>query len=375
MVLLHVLAPGDIGGLERVVQALAIGMQERGMEVHVAAILDRPGDHFMFGALRDAGVAVHPIPLPPRAYRTERASIGALCRRIRPDIVHTHGYRADVVDAPAARRIGIPTVTTLHGFTGGSWKNRAYLLLQRMSLRRFDLVVAVARAQLRELAHAGIPAARVRVVPNAWWPDDDPFDRETARRRLGIPPGSFHLGWVGRLSWEKAPEVFLDAAARLRPLPLRISVIGDGPERATLEERARQLRLQSRVVWWGTLARASRFFPAFDAFVLSSRTEGTPIVLFEAMRAAVPIVATAVGGVPDMVSPQEALLVPPDDPAALAGAIESVHHDPTTAAARASRAAERLRHYDAREWIERYAALYEAVRRPHRADRLMQDAV
>lgn len=107
---------------------------------------------------------------------------------------------------------------------------------------------------------------------------------------------------------------------------------------------------------------AERLFRAFDALVLSSRTEGTPIVLFEAMAAGVPIVATRVGGVPDMLSPREAELVPSGDPAALAAAIRGIHRDPGAAAAKARVARERLcREFQAEPWIERYEAVYRAA--------------
>jgi glycosyltransferase involved in cell wall biosynthesis len=366
MRVLHVLAPGEVGGLERVVQMLTTGLGARGHDMHVAAVVDRSYEHPLFGALRAGGVGVHPIAVPPRAYRLERAGIESLCRQIAPDVVHTHGYRADVVDAPVARGLGIPTISTVHGFTGGGWKNRAYELVQRMALRHFDLVIAVARPQAIELARFGVPTARVRVVPNAWCPDSAPLERFRARSALGVPRERFHLGWVGRLSWEKGADVFLDAVVRLRDLPIMVSVMGDGSERRVLEDKARRLGIRSLITWWGTLPSASRFFPGFDAFVISSRSEGTPIALFEAMRAGVPIVTTSVGGIPDVVSGDEAILVPPRDPAALAAGIRAVQQDPSASVIRAENARRRLTHYDAAAWLERHQALYQTLRQPSR---------
>ncbi|MBI4420470.1 MAG: glycosyltransferase, partial [Gemmatimonadetes bacterium] len=167
MVILHVLSPGTVGGLERVVEGLARGHRLRGHQVHVASILDGPWEPPLHTALRDAGVAVHSLVMPPRAYWRERSAVGALCRRLAPDVVHTHGYRCDVLDAGVARRTGIPTVTTVHGFTFGGWKNRVYETIQRAAFRRFDAVVAVSRPLAGELARAGVPAGRIRVVPNA----------------------------------------------------------------------------------------------------------------------------------------------------------------------------------------------------------------
>jgi len=106
---------------------------------------------------------------------------------------------------------------------------------------------------------------------------------------------------VGRLSREKGADVILDAIAACKP-PWRLSIIGDGPERERLKQQAARLGITDRVTWHGPVSNAGKLLSAFDAFVLSSRTEGTPIVLFEAMHSGVPIVTTSVGGVPDVVS-------------------------------------------------------------------------
>src|SRR5690606_17786654 len=109
---------------------------------------------------------------------------------------------------------------------------------------------------------------------------------------------------------------------------------------------------------------AGQLFPAFDAFVLSSRTEGTPIALFEAMAARVPIVATRVGGVPDVVTAAEAILVPSEDPRELAKAIRAVVADTGSARSRAAAAEDRLRTaYDVEPWVDRYVSIYENVQR------------
>src|SRR3989449_11544176 len=137
MLVLHVVAPADVGGLERVVQLLAQGQVRSGEEVHVAAVLDRGADHLLLD-LAAAGVTTHPIILPARAYWRERAATLELCRRVRPDVVHTHGYRPDVIDSGVARRLGIPGAPTVHGLTGRDLEKRLHERLQRRAHRTVD---------------------------------------------------------------------------------------------------------------------------------------------------------------------------------------------------------------------------------------------
>ena len=362
MVILHLAAPADVGGLERVVQGLAREQRRAGQDVHVAAVLTESAeDHPFFAPLVEAGVETHTVVAGPRGYRRERGAVAELCRRLRPTVVHTHGYRPDVLDAGVARRAGIPVVTTVHGFTGGDWKNRVYEWLQCRAFRRFDAVVAVSQPLKTRLVGAGVHPDRIHVVPNAWRPGPV-LDRAAARRALGLASGAFVVGWVGRLSREKGPDVVLEALRHVADLPLVAAVIGDGPERRSLVARAQRLGLDGRVRWHGVVPAAASLFAAFDLFVLSSRTEGSPMVAFEAMAAGVPVIATNVGGVPEMLSPEEAVLVPPDNPAALAAAIRAAYHAPAMARARAGRARQRLcRDFGTAPWGERYDGIYRLV--------------
>lgn len=358
--ILHALAPGAAGGLESVVRAHATGWVARGGEAGVALMLDQGAERpAPFRGLEEAGVRVFCHPLPHRAYRQERARYREDIAAFRPDVVHCHGYRADLLAGAAAAAARVPRCSTVHGFTGGDWKNRLYEWLQLRALRRFDAVLAVSEPIVGRLAKRGVPRDRIHLVPNAWAPAGTPLPRAEARARLGLPPDRPILGWVGRLSREKGADVFLEALARTS---LEAVIVGHGAEAAALRAQAEQLGLAGRVHWAGLVPEAGRCYAAFDTFVMSSRTEGTPIALFEAMAARVPVVTTAVGGIPDVVTPAEALLVPPESPAALAVALEAVHADPAGAAARAAHAAERLAtRYAPGPWLDRHAELYRAM--------------
>ena len=358
MIVLHLLAPAPAGGLERVVGTLSRGLRGWGHEVHIGAIVEEvDGRLEMLAPLAEYGVRIHTLLVPPRGYRHERTRVAELCRSVQPDLIHTHGYRPDVLDIGVAQRLRIPVVSTVHGFTGGGWRVRAYERLQRLALRRCDAVVAVSHPLAESLVHSGVASARVHTIPNAW-DGAVPLDRRAARGALELPESAFVIGWVGRLSEEKGPDLLLDAVKRLAPSDAIVSIIGDGPLAGVLRERSAR-EGGGRIRWHGAVSDAARLFPAFDVFVLSSRTEGTPIVLFEAMAAHVPIVATTVGGVEGVVSAETAYLVAPDDPAELATALRRVRADREFALQRATAALHRLlTHFRPEPWVERYLGVY-----------------
>jgi glycosyltransferase involved in cell wall biosynthesis len=170
------------------------------------------------------------------------------------------------------------------------------------------------------------------------------------------------IGWVGRLSREKGADLFVEALGQVADLPWDAVIIGEGGERAALEARAAALGLTGRVHWLGLVPDAGRAMAAFDGFVLSSRTEGTPIALLEAMAAAVPTVATTVGGVPDVISDGEAWLVPPASPGRLAGALRELLTAPGLAAGRGRAGRERLlQGHGGGPWLDRHEALYRSL--------------
>lgn len=362
---LHVAAPAAVGGLERVVHALARGHHRMGHSVRVAAVVDPRTDAAPFvDPLEHAGVPVDLLSLPARAYLRERQLVRQLCLAHRPEIVHTHGFRPDVIDAGVARRLGIPTVTTEHGQSKMGGKTALYEWLQQRSFRQFDAVVAVSTAIVPTLVRVGVRGDRIHVIPNAWAQDVAFLDRAAARQILGLPEDAFVVGWVGRLIRAKGADVLLRALETLPAGSWLGVVIGDGPERGRVERLADALQLSQRVRFRGRVVEAARLLAAFDVFVLSSRSEGTPIALFEAMAAGVPVVATAVGGVPDVVSPSEAWVVPPENAHRMGDAIGAVQADRAGARERARRARDRLTmKFGLEPWLRSYERLYCTLRR------------
>jgi glycosyltransferase involved in cell wall biosynthesis len=359
--ILHFAAPARFGGLESVLRQLAVGSSRRGHEVAVALILS-PGDvsHPLVAELRAQGVSVVAVHVGDRNYLGERAQVRALCRRVRPDIVHTHGYRCDVVDGAVARREGIPVVSTCHGFIESNWRGRWQQWLQRRALRHFNAVVAVSSSIESKLEAAGVPKSRIHLVRNAAPADIEYLSRDDARRSLGIGNGQL-IGWVGRLSDEKGPDVALDAFARLDGSSARIVFIGSGRDGAQLRERAATLGIDDRVIWCGAVREAARLYRAFDAFLISSRTEGTPMALLEAIGAGVPIVATRVGGIPAVVDSSCACLVESEDVVALGRALSETLNNSNLAAQRAENARKRVaENFSVDGWLRAYDSVYYA---------------
>ncbi len=356
---LHVTAPALMGGLETVVLQLAAGMRQRGHDVQVAAVLT-PGSasgHPFVTALENRGVPVHPLELGSRAYLAERRAIAALARRLQPVAIHTHGYRADVLHGPLARALGVAHVMTLHGFVGGNWRDRLYESLQVRAARRADVVVAVSQPIVDRLQHAGA-ARNVQLLRNGMAPAHEALSRDAARAMLGIPADVPAIGWIGRVSHEKGPDQFVEALAKA-PTSIMGVLLGDGPERANVLAQAEKLGVSSRLLSPGAIADARRYLAALDALALTSRTEGTPMVLLEAMSASVPVVTTMVGGVPDVVSEAEALCCAPGDVSALAVAFGQIVSQADAARDRAMRAFGLVeRTFGIESWLDGYERIY-----------------
>jgi len=223
-------------------------------------------------------------------------AIRKLVHRERPTIVHTHAYKADVL-ARIALGQAAPQVITAHGFTGGNLKNRIYEWIDQQVMKRASAVIAVSDALTKQLEQAGVHPHRIHWVPNGAIAPAF-LDRRGARRSLGLDHEMVVIGWVGRLSREKGPDVFIESASHVSATGTQFVLIGAGPLESSLRSRAASLAPARDIRLLGRREDAAQFLRGFDMLVLSSRTEGSPIIIAEALQAGIPIVATAVGDVP-----------------------------------------------------------------------------
>jgi glycosyltransferase involved in cell wall biosynthesis len=227
-----------------------------------------------------------------------------------------------------------PWVAFHHGYTTTDQKMRLYNRLNRWSLPKADRVITVCEAFADELASAGVRRERISVQHNSIHPESRASTEEVQalKARFDISEDELLVLAVGRLSKEKAQIDLLHAFKNLRDTSPRLNaklvVVGDGPERGSLEATALSLGISSRVIFAGQVQNVQTYYAAANVLANPSDSEGSPYVLLEAVAADLPIIATSVGGVPEMVEDHEsALLVPARDPQAMAAAIARVLSD------------------------------------------------
>lgn len=263
----------------------------------------------------------------PHLRRALRELIERL-RQERADVLCCHGYKANLLGRIAARRRGIPVVAVSRGWTGENLRVRLYERLDRWNLRWMDRVVCVSEGQAVKVRRAGVPADRVIVIRNAVQAErfarPDPARRQSLERMFAQRPRRI-VGSAGRLSPEKGFSVLVEAASRVGDPSVGFVHFGDGPLREQVKEHIARLGLAHRVLLAGFRRNLDAYMPFFDVLVLPSFTEGLPNVVLEAFAAGVPVVATAVGGTPEVIDDGvSGHLVPPANATALAERIGDV---------------------------------------------------
>jgi glycosyltransferase involved in cell wall biosynthesis len=289
-------------------------------------------------AAREDGLEIDVIPERGRFDLRVLPALREIINRRAPDIIVTHQVKSHFLMKVSRLNKQYPWVAFHHGYTATDRKMRAYNHLNRWSLPTADKVVTVCNAFARDLEAAGIRRDHLHVQHNAIRRGREVSKEEVTqlRQRLGAAPDERIVLSVGRLSREKAQVDLIAAFKHLDAIDnsnrARLIFVGDGPERQRLETKAASLGISQRVVFTGEVNDVQPFYAAADVMVLPSHSEGSPYVLLEAMAANLAIVATAVGGVPEMVEDQKsALLVPASDPQAMAIAIDCILSDPELA--------------------------------------------
>ena len=341
---------GAGGGAESIILRMANRLNPDNVRMSVCCIHSPEDRAFDFDRRSAAlGIDYHGVSQRSIFARGVLRAVRRVVRDRNIGIVDAQDYKASFLAMLLARLDGVVPMATLHGWSGNSIRERTvYYPAEKMIVRRFPLAIAVS-SQIRDtLARWGGRRDSIRVVPNGIDPDEFRRDEtlvKNARDSLGVQPEDVVVGSVGRLDPMKRFDVLLEAMKRLLPRRprLRLFIAGEGSLRRNLNTKIRQLGIAGRCRLLGHRADMRDVYHAFDVFVQSSDSEGTPTVVVEAMAMQIPVVATDVGGTSELVQDGvHGLLVPPRNPAALAQAIEKTLDDRDATAGRVTAARARI---------------------------------
>jgi len=369
--IVRVIARLNVGGPALHVAYLSAGLADRGYDTTLVAGTLAYGEESMATASEDRGVTVVPLvelhrEVAPINDLRAVIKLARLIRRERPQILHTHTAKAGTVGRIAAVLAGDArppiVVHTFHGHVLRGYFNPlltlVYRVLERVLARVTTVLIAVSPEVRDDLVRLGVaPREKFAVVRLGIELEERvaaaSTGRDETRRQLGVPAGAFVVGWVGRMTGVKRADDVIAAFAKLRDhgIDAYLCLVGDGPDRPALERRAHELGVVRRCLFVGYQRDVARFYDAIDALVLPSANEGTPVSVIEALAAGRPAVATAVGGVPDVVrSGVDGILVAPGDTESLARALLELAQDP---ALRARMGAAGREHVVSRYSVER----------------------
>ena len=364
MRVLHVISSGGMYGAEAVILSLMHSinaMPAHGCALAVFSNPRQPSPALMHAAMTSGldATQVHLLPCRGQIDRHVAARLRGLAEKHGADIVHAHGYKADIYAACAWARSRPALVSTCHTWYDNDLPLRLYGALDRRMLRHFEAVVAVSGEVRDRLLAAKVAPERIELIRNGV--AMEPFLLAGQQRQA--QSGPLRIGLVGRLAPEKGIDIFLHAAARVRKQHPEISfeIAGEGAERSHLQQLLRELHLEAQVNLCGGVADMPAFYAGLDLLVSASRQEGLPIALLEGMASGLPVVATRVGAVPQVVlEGVTGLLVEPEAPEALAEAMEQLIDSRTLRGSLGQAGQDRIRsEFSAERMAAEYLAVYE----------------
>ncbi len=283
-----------------------------------------------------------------------------LLRLLQPSLLHIHGFKAALVGCPAARLARVPALVTVHNYPAHRVAAAVLPALSRLNGASEIRFIAVSRALARELSAWGIPAANIKVIHNGI--DAAPFEQAGRQRSYIAGDSEIVVGTVARMAPQKGLSHLLQAAVLLvRRFPrLRFILAGDGPDLNSLKELAAALGLSERISFPGYCRDLPSLLGQIDIFVLPSLTEGLAITLLEAQASGCAVVASRVGGVPEVIEHRRTgILVPPASPGALADAVAALIENPALRRSMALAGRERVRkHFTVEQMLKQTGLVY-----------------
>jgi glycosyltransferase involved in cell wall biosynthesis len=362
--ILHVIDSGGLYGAEKMLLSLAVQCCKFGHDVAVATIVAPQDEADALGdAAESRGLEHRQFCMNDGLNLSGAREILRYADQQGFDIIHTHGYKANILLSLLPGRRSQKTVCTLHGWASGGRRNRLWLYetLDRLLLRRFDRVVVVSEP-MRRVASRYVVPERLSVIPNGIeLPERDYEPGISAGRFQRTTSDTVQLLAIGRLSYEKGFDRLVEATRILTAggMNLLVRIAGEGDCRPDLERQINVSGVDGRVQLEGYVRDVEGLYEKSDLFVLCSRTEGLPLVLLEAMSHGLPVIATPVGEVPAVLGHgQFGYLLDDGEPQTLADGIRRVAGSPDVARI-ASRASAHVRtEYSAGTMASRYCSVY-----------------
>ena len=358
---LHVIDSLHLGGAQEVVLNLATCGSSRFQ--HEVATMH--GHGIYWDRLQDAGVKVHSLS-PHKHLPLYLATLPALFLANRPDILHCHLIPSNIIAKPLGALMGVPLILN-HDHTNDPQRidNKLLLALDKTTNRFAHHIIAVAGA-CRDflIQHESIPPEKITLVPNAidlrrFSPGN--ADRAESRNKFGLPIDAKVIAGVGRLNPQKNFSLFLDIAAALAPRfpELRFLLAGEGPEESMLREKARTLGLADRIVFAGYVADTRQVYAAADILLMPSRFEGLPMTLLEAMAMGLPVVASKLDGIAEVIEDgREGFLIESNDTHGFVERCAALLENPAKSSEFAANARAKI---EARFSVERMTSAVEAI--------------
>ncbi len=354
-------------GVENMIVTLGRHLSQQGSHCVIGVFCNSHSPHIEVGQqARRHGLTVEIVQCEGRWDRKAVAQIRKLLVKHNVDILHSHGYKADLYAFAAAWPNRVALLATSHNWTGKTLSMRAYAVLDRMVLKGFDEVIVVSDAVADTLVRWGVAPNKISRIFNGV--DIEHFHVAAPALRNEIAPeGHALIGFVGRLVPDKGGATLLRAAKQVLAVQPKTKFIfvGEGPARPEWDAIATQLGISEHVSFLGVREDMPGVYASLDAVVLPSFIEALPMCLLEAMAASKPVIATRVGAVPELIQSEETgLLLDPGDLDGLAGAILRLLGNPELARRLGENGrAHVARHFSAEAMAKNYIAKYQQVLR------------
>ena len=363
--ILHLNAPAGIGGAETYLLTLAKNINRQKFDLVLGVFLDKQNSGNMFWREAEKlGLPLAPIRFKKPYDLSQIQDLYRIVKKQHPDIIHTHNYKPNILGFLVAKPFGIATVATVHGLYSGENKFRTVDWVSLMLLRSFDWTIAVSDQIKEKLKTMKIPPEKIKTIRNVPYINNEEYSScwSKFREEIGIGPNIKIIGFIGRLEPVKGCFQFIQAGSILakRIQNICLVIIGDGSERESLEREVKQVGLENKVYFCGFRHDTAIVYKSLDLYVLPSLNEGIPLTLLEAMFYGVPVIASCVGGVPEVIQHRvNGILVRPNDPNALAESIlEALNNSNETTKRIVEAKKTILNEFDVQKWIEKIQNIY-----------------